>query len=193
MDPNLLKCNVMLLGGETSLREEIMQELSDTKPTFVSTVGITEIYKIVTVNDQQVKLCVWNSAGQDRFKTLPNNLFKNMNVSVLVYDSSRKESIYELETLIEEIKGKACEETIIFVVGNQTEEREEISQIEGEQFAFERGVVPFRIISRLHQGINELLVLIAELYIKQRNKYQEMQTALNEYKRKRKKEKCSRQ
>ena len=41
------------------------------------TIGINYIYKIVNVDNAKIKLQIWDTAGQDKYKTITKNYYRN--------------------------------------------------------------------------------------------------------------------
>ncbi|MCB0370862.1 MAG: hypothetical protein KDD45_15925, partial [Bdellovibrionales bacterium] len=41
------------------------------------TIGINYIYKIITVDGTKIKLQIWDTAGQDKYKTITKNYYRN--------------------------------------------------------------------------------------------------------------------
>ena len=46
---------------------------------------------------QEIKFEIWDTAGQEKFRSLAKVFYKNASVCILVYDITRRESFEELE------------------------------------------------------------------------------------------------
>ena len=49
------------------------------------TIGINYMYKIATVDGVRIKLQIWDTAGQDKYKTITQNYYRNSDGVLIVY------------------------------------------------------------------------------------------------------------
>ena len=107
-----LQCKVVLIGetrvGKTSI---INRYISDNFSSSLSpTPGASFTAKTVFIKDynQSIKFEIWDTAGQEKFRSLAKVFYKNAAICVLVYEITRRASFEELQKFwIEEIKTNA--------------------------------------------------------------------------------------
>ena len=107
-----LTCKVVLIGesgvGKTSI---ISRYVSNTfKSQLMATPGANFVTKNVLLEDenQSIKYEIWDTAGQEKYRSLAKVFYKNAKVIVLVYDITRKTSFDELKNYwVSEIKTNA--------------------------------------------------------------------------------------
>ena len=100
---------VVLIGesgvGKTSI---IQRYINNTfTPGITTTGGATFSTKLMKFEEenQEIKFEIWDTAGQEKFRSLANIFYKNASICILVYDITRRESFEELENYwVEEIK-----------------------------------------------------------------------------------------
>ena len=105
-------CKVVLIGesgvGKTSI---ISRYISNTfKSQLMSTPGANFVTKMIIMEDdnQSIKFEIWDTAGQEMYRSLAKVFYKNAAVCVLVYDITRKKSFEELKNYwLKEIKANA--------------------------------------------------------------------------------------
>ena len=138
--------------GKTSLIKKY------TKNTFggvyLTTVGIDFQEKIINSEGKVVKIQIWDTAGQDRFRNIAKNYFHTSDGFLLVYDITCRESFDKLNFWYEQIKLNAPEHTKCMVIGNKCdlEEKREISKEEGDNFSKEQNIKFYETSAK--EGIN---------------------------------------
>jgi len=108
-EDDFLPIKVVLLGesgvGKTSI---IQRYINNTfTPGITTTGGATFSTKLMKFEEenQEIKFEIWDTAGQEKFRSLANIFYKNASICILVYDITRRESFEELENYwVEEIK-----------------------------------------------------------------------------------------
>ena len=64
------------------------------------TIGINYIYKIVNVDNSKIKLQIWDTAGQDKYKTITKNYYRNSQGVLIVFGIDSRDSFYSVSTSI---------------------------------------------------------------------------------------------
>jgi small GTP-binding protein len=49
------------------------------------TIGISYVYKVISVEDIKIKLQIWDTAGQDKYKTITKNYYRNAQGVLIVF------------------------------------------------------------------------------------------------------------
>ena len=96
----------------------------------ISTQGIDSRIKDLKRNGQKIKLSIYDTAGQERFRSLVQNLYKAADGILLIYDVSKVESFNLINKWINGIKENVDIEKIGFiVVGNKIDLPENIKEV----------------------------------------------------------------
>ena len=158
---------VVLLGesgvGKTSIINQFINEefLEDQESTTGATFSSKEVE---TKSGQIIKFVVWDTAGQEKFRSLTKMFYKNAIAAILVYDITRKESFEELKKYwAEQIKETSSKNIIICIAANKYDllEFEEVEEGEGRKLAKDLNAI-FKTTSAKNQtGINDLFYAIA--------------------------------
>ena len=103
-----LKFKVVLIGesgvGKTSiLLRYVSNEFNSQQ---FSTLGLSYVDKIIQIdNNKKIKLEIWDTAGQEKFRSLAKAFYRNIDVGILVYDVTNKTSFEEIKNYwIKDIK-----------------------------------------------------------------------------------------
>ena len=96
---NKNQCKVILLGessvGKTSLIKRYLKNEFD--EVIVSTVSESYLEKIIDINGTTINLEIWDTAGEERFRTLVRNYFKGAHAAILIYDISKRTTFDEVK------------------------------------------------------------------------------------------------
>ena len=103
---------------------------------YQATVGFEFLTFNMKVNDKVIKLQIWDTCGQEIYKSLISNFYRNSSLAVLVYAIDNKESFNHVENWLNDLKGQANNDVRIFLVGNKAdlEEERKVSKEEGEKY-----------------------------------------------------------
>ena len=75
-----------------------------------STIGADHQMKTIIVDDQEVQLSLWDTAGQEAYRSIAPMTVRNANVCIFVVDASETETfrdIAEWRAILDEYNGKA--------------------------------------------------------------------------------------
>jgi Ras-related protein Rab-11A len=126
--------------GKSNLISRYIKDefLEDTCPT----IGVDFQSKTEKVNNKVVKLQFWDTAGQEKHKSIANSYYRQANGALLVYDVSDKNSFNKLPFWLEEMKNSAPKNIKIILLGNKKDLIQEraVSEEEGKTFAKENSL-----------------------------------------------------
>ncbi|ROT68780.1 Ras-related protein Rab-8B [Penaeus vannamei] len=89
--------------------------------TYISTVGIDFKQKIVNLDGVPIKLQIWDTAGEERFRTLTTAYYRGAQGIVLVYDVTNLDSFNHLSYWLRNIEENASPEVVKVLAGNKCE------------------------------------------------------------------------
>ena len=139
---NQIEISIILVGsgsdGKTSIIERYCYNSFQEQK--IMTYGIDSKYKKVKLEDgSEVRVKVTDTAGQERFRSLPWNYFHKADGIIITYDITDKQSfnIAEYDWINRIKECYSSEEKALFIVGNKSdlEDKRMISKEEGEQLA----------------------------------------------------------
>ena len=123
--------------------------------------------KIIDIENKKVRLQIWDSATQERFRNITKTYFQSTHGFVLVYDITNKESFIRLNFWVEKIKINGPENAKIILVGNKCDlaNERQVSFEEGENFAKKYNIKFFEASAKDGTNVNELFFHLAnEIY-----------------------------
>ena len=119
---------IVLLGdsrvGKTAL---LLRYLDNTfNLSFISTVGIDFRIKTITVHGKRVKLQIWDTAGQEQFRSISSSYYRNAHGIMLIYDVTGADSFIHISKWVSDIKKIAPAQVKMVLVGNKCEQDENV-------------------------------------------------------------------
>ena len=118
---------VLLLGDSTVGKTCFLMRYTDNtfQEIHMSTIGLDYRLKSMTLKSgKNVKVQIWDTAGQDRFRAITKNYFKGAHGIILIYDVTNQLSFDNVSNWINQIKEEASDKVTIFLVGNKIDDVE---------------------------------------------------------------------
>ena len=84
------------------------------------TIGLDYRLKLMKLKSgKDIKLQIWDTAGQDRFRSLTKNYYKGSHGILLIYDVTNVQSLENVKTWVTQIREEASKDVIIYIVANK--------------------------------------------------------------------------
>ena len=99
-----------------------------------ATVGFEFMSFNIRINKVVIKLQIWDTCGQEVYKSLITGLYRNTSLAIIIYSVANKNSFQHVENWIKELKLNSSKNIKIILVGNKCDLAKErkISYQEGE-------------------------------------------------------------
>ena len=170
---NVEKTITLILIGDTSVGKTCFFtrfNKNQFPESFLSTIGMDKYIKFYKYKDELYKIIIWDTAGQDRFKSLPKKYYQNADGIFIFFDVSNKESFNDVSvwmneindnTKFEESEGKKAEngenKILVYLIGNKIDKlNRKVSKEEAEEKATFYGIKYFEISCKLNMNIAEI-------------------------------------
>ena len=107
---------------------------------YTATVGFEFLTFNMRINNNVLKLQIWDTCGQEVYKSLISNFYRNSSLALILYAINNKDSFQHAETWLNDLKNQANPNVKVFLVGNKSDLENErvISKEEGEKFKEEK-------------------------------------------------------
>ena len=128
---------------------------------YQATVGFEFLTFNMKLNKTVIKLQIWDTCGQEIYKSLITNFYRNSSLAVLVYSIDSRESFEHAEVWLKELKNMANPDVRIFLVGNKAdlEENRQVKKEEGLKYKNDENLDLF-LESSAKTGYNARSVLV---------------------------------
>ena len=157
-----VKYKLIVIGDENVGKTSILNRFKNNlfNPEYEPTVGLDFQSIPILIDDQSVTLLLYDTAGQEKFKSLIPLYTNEANIILLIYDVSNKESFDNIGKWYDSLNNINKEEVIFGLVGNKSDldYNRKVTKEEAELYAKEHNYI-FQEVSALSgEGIQELFL-----------------------------------
>ena len=160
--------------GKSSLTNNGIKKIFS--ESYNATVGFEFFTFNVKMNDKVVKLQIWDTCGQELYRSLITNFYRNTSLAIMVYAINSKESFDNIEMWLRELRTHSSPDAKVFLIGNKVdlEKEREVPKDQGEQF-YKMNNISFFTESSAKTGLNaqNIFLKAAEILYDDYNRYQE--------------------
>ena len=143
---------------------------------YTATVGFEFLTFNMRINNNVLKLQIWDTCGEEVYKSLISNFYRNSSLALILYAIDNSDSFRHAETWLNDLKQQANPNVKIFLVGNKSdlEDKRVITKEEGEKFKEEKNLDKFiETSAKTGENAQEVLLEAAKLlykdYLKAKN------------------------
>ena len=163
---NFMAIKIALLGdskvGKSTIANKYVKV--DFKDDLLSTIGSDRLEtKLTLENGETIKLIIWDTAGEERFRSIALKALKAVQGVILVFDLTSRLSFQNINNWIQTANDNLKDPTLV-LFGNKADlnkETWEVTKEEAEEFAKNSNMKYFETSARTRQGIEEGFASIA--------------------------------
>ena len=165
---------ILLLGDSEVGKSCFLMRYADNVfvENYITTIGLDYKLKYIQLDSGQViKVQLWDTAGQDRYRTIAKNYYKGSHGILLLYDVTKSSSFENIREWIKDIREEVYEKAIIFLIGNKIDKKDQIKikTEEGEKLAEEFNIPFFEASAKSGENVDEIFKAlykkISEVYV----------------------------
>lgn len=160
---------VLLVGDSGVGKSCILLRYADDHyvESYISTIGVDFKIRTIEIEDKIVKLQIWDTGGQERFRSITSSFYRGSHGVILVYDVSDFLSFQNLSQWIKEIERYSSENITKLLVGNKSDlvDQRKISFEQGKDFADILNLDFIETSARNSQNINQTFLTLTKKII----------------------------
>ena len=165
---------ILLLGDSEVGKSCFLMRYSDNifVENYITTIGLDYKLKYVQLDSgETIKVQLWDTAGQDRYRTIAKNYYKGSHGILLLYDITKENSFENIREWVQNIREEVYEKAIIFLIGNKIDKKNErkITTEQGQKLADEYNLPFFEASAKSGENVEEifknLYKKISEVYV----------------------------
>jgi len=156
-----------IIIGDTGVGKScLLLQFTDKRfqPVHDLTIGVEFGARMITIENRQIKLQIWDTAGQESFRSITRSYYRGAAGALLVYDITRRETFNHLTRWLEEARQNANQSMVIMLIGNKSDldHRRQVSKEEGEQFAREHNLIFLETSAKTAANVEEAFINTAQ-------------------------------
>jgi small GTP-binding protein len=146
-DSGVGKSNMLLRYIYNSFSEE-----------FKTTVGVEFGAKNIEINKMIYRIQIWDTAGQENFRSIARAYYKNSVCACVVYDITNRLSFEDIQIWIDDCTKQTAKSVLLLLVGNKSDlsSKREVTYDEGKAFAQSHNMLFFEASAKTGENINEI-------------------------------------
>ena len=147
---------VIFVGDANTGKTSIINRIIDNpfNETYEVSIGIDFMSKNIRFRGQNIKIQIWDSAGQEKYKGLIPSYVRNSSIVFIVYDVSNKTSFENVNNWLNFVKN--IEKTTMILCGNKIDLEREVETKEGEELANNEGIKFFECSAKNNDNIKNM-------------------------------------
>ena len=134
------------------------------KPEYQLTIGVEFGAKNISISNKTYRIQIWDTAGQENFRSITRAYYKNSACALVVYDISNRESFDNINTWIEDCKSQSPQTIFMVLVGNKNdlEDKRAVTFEEGQELAEKNKMMFFETSAKTGKNVDEIFFRSAE-------------------------------
>jgi Ras-related protein Rab-2A len=144
------------------------------------TIGVEFGSKAMEINNNKIKLQIWDTAGQESFRSITRSFYRRADGVLLVYDATARHTFENCSTWLDEIRQNSASDVVIYLVGNQSDlitsggENREVTAEEAQAFVKTHSLNGFKETSarsgvNINEAFNEFCTVLLNRWKDQRD------------------------
>lgn len=156
-----------IIIGDTGVGKScLLLQFTDKRfqPVHDLTIGVEFGARMINIDNKQIKLQIWDTAGQESFRSITRSYYRGAAGALLVYDITRRDTFNHLTSWLDDARQHSNSNMTIMLIGNKAdlEHRRAVTTEEGEQFAVENGLIFLETSAKTAVNVEEAFINTAK-------------------------------
>ncbi|CAD5210838.1 unnamed protein product [Bursaphelenchus okinawaensis] len=160
---------IVLLGDGAVGKSSILLRYTEDKfnDNHQSTIQAAFATKNISVDNKNVELNVWDTAGQEKFHALGPIYYRDSNGALLVYDITDEKSFKRVQNWVLELNRMLGQNCVLYIVGNKLdlESRRQVEPEEAQAYAESVGATWGEVSAKDNINLDETFHKLTKLMI----------------------------
>ena len=134
----------------------------------LTTISLENSYKFISIHSKTVKITLWDTAGQEKYRSLSKVIMNGSKIVVLVYDVTNKKTFEELNFWVKSVEEVLGKDPILGIAANKIDlfEEQVVEKEEGEKYANDIGALFAETSAKEDQkGFQDFIFKLLQKYI----------------------------
>ena len=157
---DVLKYKMIFIGDQSTGKSCILNRFANNQfdEHYQATIGLDFQSKNILIKDQDVRLLLYDTAGQEKFRSLIPMYIRESHIVLFVYDITRKESFDSIPKWFSDVLDIKSNEAVFVLIGNKIdlENERKVTFEEGKKFADEKNIIFGEVSAKTGDGFEKL-------------------------------------
>lgn len=161
----------LLIGDSGVGKSSLLMRFSEHmfSESISATIGIDFCLKTIDIDGKIAKLQIWDTCGQERFKSITASYYRGAHCVLVVYDVSNRISFENVQMWLSELK-KNCPECMPILIANKCDVKERaVPHHEGADLANKLGILYYETSAKTNDNdLKEIFTEVSKILIRKR-------------------------
>ena len=166
-----LKLKILIIGdsavGKTSL---LLKYVENYFPeTHMATIGVEYKTKVIETSKYKVNLNIWDTTGQERFKSITKSFFNGANGIVFVYDITESSTFSGVKNWIKDSDPYGKFESVLCGNKDDLKEKRQVKTDALKEYGLKKKIAVFETSAKTGHNVNEAFKQLVDLILNSRS------------------------
>ena len=161
---------ILIIGNSGVGKSCLLVRFADDiyQENYIATIGVDFKIKTLDVDEKNVKLQIWDTAGQDRFRNITASYYRGAAGIAIVYDITDPDSFNNINSWLIEVEKNASKSVYKILIGNKCdlEEKRKVTFEQGKEFDDTNGMKFFETSAKNAHNVEDSFVTMTKEIIK---------------------------
>ena len=142
---NFINFKLIIIGdagvGKSSILKRAVKNIFE--ESYQATIGFEFLLMHFQVNDLKIKFQIWDTCGQEMYRSLVQGFYHNTSLALLVYDINKKPTFESLDIWLKDLKQHTEQDLPVFIIGNKNDLDRNVTEEEAKEFKKVNNIVYF--------------------------------------------------
>ena len=145
-DPSVGKSNLLMKFANNKFTED-----------YEATIGVEFGVKNLQIDNKIYRIQIWDTAGQENFRSITRAYYKNCVCAMVVYDITKRTSFNNVQNWLQDVITQSPKTVLIILIGNKIdlEDKREVIFDEGNEHAIKHGIMFMETSAKTGEGVEE--------------------------------------
>lgn len=150
----------IIVGDSSVGKSNLLSKFAHNKfaDSYEATIGVEFDVKNLEINEKIFRIQIWDTAGQENFKSITKAYYKNCVCAMVVYDITKRQTFDNIQTWLDDVRNESPKNALIILIGNKIDlyQERQISYDEGNDFAKKNEILFAETSAKTGEGVDDI-------------------------------------
>ena len=150
----------IIVGDSSVGKSNLLSKFAHNKfaDSYEATIGVEFDVKNLEINEKIFRIQIWDTAGQENFKSITKAYYKNCVCAMVVYDITKRQTFDNIQTWLDDVRNESPKNALIILIGNKIDlyQERQISYDEGNDFAKKNEIMFAETSAKTGEGVDDI-------------------------------------